>query len=414
MRARLLPLLLASSFALASCGGGGGGQITKVSGPSGSGQTGDVDICAEFDDSEGPSDELIAALPKELRGAATSMEDVGQAFDAVGGNDELSADELLTVLTKDGLGDELRALGQYAEDECGTTQGSTVVLQVADMADIASADKVDEYCDALDTRFVKGDEGPDTLDSLVDIAPPSHADALRRLAEVDPAATSSADSEALFGPIVGLGVYTESVCGIEGSLSQMLVGLVFMGMDDGSGSDEPIPGVDPTQVPTASADAANAALPADSGVTFVVTDADLEDDGEYLASVVVPTGWERETNFNVEFSPSDGGIFTSIEFGAGCDGTCAATDWAARLREDMGAVTSFTSSHADAAESAIEGSSGLVLTSAADAAALVLRWDDRADKYFSCSVSLEDEYVGLLSAFVQACVASRPAWFPVG
>ena len=44
----------------------------------------------------------------------------------------------------------------------------------------------------------------------------------------------------------------------------------------------------------------------------------------------------------------------------------------------------------------------------------VLRWDDTVDHYFSCEASLDADDAALLPAFVAACEAARPNWFPVG
>ena len=116
------------------------------------------------------------------------------------------------------------------------------------------------------------------------------------------------------------------------------------------------------------------------------------------------------------FSPapdSGASIFTKLELDAGCNGVCEPSAWEERLRADDGYITQYTSAHPDATETAVNGSDGVVLTSAADVSALVLRWDDRASKYFSCEVSLEEGQEPLLAAFVAACTGSKPAWFPV-
>jgi len=425
MRTPVLSVLVASTLFLSACGSDGGDITVSKS------SSGDFDtaLCAEFESEDGPSDELLAGLPAEYAATAGSIVEFGEALDAMGDNDDTSLDQLSDALTKDGLGDDLRAFAAFAEKECGESDGATQIAQMAVAADMASAEQVDEYCTALADGFSDDNEGgPEQLAALMDIAPEAHREGLDALSKLDASTATDADMGALFGPLFGLGIYAEKVCGIDGAAAQMLLGAMFIGMgddmssgtDDGSddsATDDSGVGVDPAQFPDITADSANAALPAGSAITFQVVSADLEDDGEYLASMVVPEGWDMDQGFNVEFSPpadSGASIFTSMEAGAGCDGTCAATDWDARLREEVGAISQFTTSHPSATEEPIAGSEGVVLTDTSDGAtALVLRWDDSADKYFSCSVDLDEDDAALLPAFVEACVASRPAWFAV-
>ena len=109
-------------------------------------------------------------------------------------------------------------------------------------------------------------------------------------------------------------------------------------------------------------------------------------------------------------------FFTSIGFDTGCDGLCAPTDWAERVRSDGGAVERFMASHPGATERSVAGSAGVVLVSASpdDPAALVVRWDDTASKYFVCTVDVDSAMVALLDALTAACESSRPAWIAVG
>jgi hypothetical protein len=386
----------------------------------------DQSMCSEFEDSDGPSDELIAALPGRFGGALTAIKDFGEALDSMGDNeDDGSIDALVDVLSTEGLGTDLSDLAAYAEEQCGVSEGSKSIAAVASAATIATADEDEEYCAALKEMFASTDEDGSTandLEALREVAPDAHLPALDALAAVDADPSDEDAQMGAFGALLGLGIYSESTCGIDGALPQMLLGAMFMGLDSGTDSgtddDAPPPDVDPTVVPDADPAAATSALPAGSAITFGVRSADLDADGEYLASIVVPDGWEEESSFDVTYSPpADSGvsIFTSIEVGAGCDGVCEPNDWDARLRGADGYLTSYLSSHPSASESPIPGSEGVVLTSTIDeVTALVLRWDDGADKYFSCEVDLEDEQADLLPAFVEACVSARPAWFAVG
>lgn len=427
MRLRLVSLLSATVL-LAACGGGSDGAITIGSTAATSSASLDEELCAVFgSDSAGPDEEFVAAMPEAYRGAAQSIVDFGTAMDAMGDNDDGSIDALVDALTKDGVAAELREFAVFAEQECGQSEGSIAIGGMATAAEMASEPEDADYCAAIEAGFATDDGGPEELAALAEIAPGTHRDPLSVLTEIDPETMTTEDEDELFGPLFGLGVYAESACGIDGALAQMLLGAMFIGMGDlpdvdmdtGETTDTSLPeGVDPAQYPDITADAANAAVPTGSSLSFEVRSADLEDDGEYLASVVVPAGWTSEMAFNVEFSPpedSGASIFTGMEVGAGCDGNCQPTDWEARLRGEMGALASFLSSHPSAAEAPVSGSEGVALTDTTDeVAALVLRWDDGADKYFSCEVLLEDDQADLLPAFVAACESSRPAWFAAG
>lgn len=422
MRVRLLPVL-AASLLVTACGGGNDGAITigSSTAPGGAATSLDEAQCAVFDSDDGPDETFVESMPKEYRAAAEAIAEFGDSMDAMGDNDDGSIDALVTSLTKDGVSGKLREFAAFIDEQCGTSEGSVIIAGLATASEMASEDKDAAYCDAIEAGFSTDDGGPEEIAALADIAPESHRDALTTLAAVDPSSLDDAAEDEVFGPLFGLGIYAEDRCGIDGALAQMLLGAMFMGMDDGGGmTTTSLPeGVDPAQYPDITADAANAALPAGSGITFSVQSADLEDDGDYLASMVVPEGWTSESNFNVEFSPppeSGASIFTSVEAGAGCDGTCEATDWDARLRGEMGFLTQFFASHPSATESPISGSEGVIVTDTTgdDVVGLVLRWDDGADKYFSCEVTLESEQADLLPAFVTACESSRPAWFAVG
>lgn len=417
MRSRLIALV-STVFVLSACGGSNGAiTIGSTAAESSSGVV--ADLCESLESDDGPTEELIASLPEDQAAAAEAVNEFAEAMDSMGDNDDTSIDVLTSALTKDGLADQLADLATFAEEECGTSQGVDAIAGLAVASSMASEPQDDEYCDALTSSFAgESDGGPDQFLALSDIAPESHRDPLVVLAEIDPETATDADQAGAFGPLFGLGIYAESVCGIDQAFSQVLLGAMFMGMGDGGTSSTTLPsGVDPAQYPDITADAANAAAPAEGGVTFIVTSVDLEDDGEYLASAVVPSDWESSTGFNVEFSPPEGSalsIFTTLEFGAGCDGSCEANDWEARLRGPDGYLTSYLDQHPSAGEAPIAGSEGVVVTDTAEVTALVLRWDDGADRYFSCQVDLEPEQASLLGAFVAACESSRPAWFAVG
>ena len=416
MRSRLITLL-SMTLVLAACGGNEGAITIGSSAPPNSF---DHELCSEFDATDGPSKELINGLPSRFKGAITAVVDFGSAMDAMGDNDDGSVDDLIELLSRKDLGDQFRELSAFVEKECGSSEGSASISALATAADVAAEPADDAYCAALQENFAgsgtSDDETTtdDRIDALVEVAPESHRAALDELRSLG---GSADDSESLgaFGALLGLGVYAQSRCDIDGALAQMLLGGMFAGLGDASGDSPTTTASGPA--PDADATAATAAVPAGTDLAFEVRSADLDDDGAYLASVVVPVGWEAESNFDVSFSPPAGsgaGIFTSLDVGAGCDGVCEPTDWEARLRGESGYLTSYLAAHAGASERPVVGSDGTaILSTDGEVAGLVVRWDDTAAKYFTCEVRLEDDQADLLQAFVTACESARPAWIPV-
>jgi hypothetical protein len=222
---------------------------------------------------------------------------------------------------------------------------------------------------------------------------------------------------------MGIGLYAEVRCGVKDAFAQMMIGAAFMGMADdlsngsGSGSGE---SSDATGTEPPEADAAAAQSLAPAGLTFEAKRVDLEEDGRYLASVVVPVGWELDSGFNVSFDPpseSGFGFFTSLEVGAGCDGSCEATDWEARLRAPEGYLTNATADRTVSDERVLTAPAGVAVTatgSDGDIRVIVLRWDNAADRYFQCVAELDADDAALAPSMVAACEASRPGWFAVG
>ncbi len=140
---------------------------------------------------------------------------------------------------------------------------------------------------------------------------------------------------------------------------------------------------------------ATAALPSGSDLTFEVIEIDIDDDGDYIVSAVVPAGWERDDSlFGSVFEPVDGfGIFTEMTIDTGCDGLCEVTDWEARLTATDGFVTQFRSGRRRSDRRPPDrGHAG----DRDDKARLRrrhrgrrVRWTNDADRYFACDFRLE-------------------------
>lgn len=424
MRRVIFPLV-AAALLLSACGGGSGSISMKGPATGGGGATGGElsdQLCADFDDPDGPSDELIAALPDRF---APSVEAI-EVFTATG-EAEMSASALIDALSVAGLDENLRELSAYAEEQCGPTEGGAQIAAIADAAVIAREPKDDEYCDAL-AGFVdpESSEPPtaDAIDAIRELAPESHAPAFDAFERMMTGATSEEESNGLLGLMLGLGAYAEGTCGVADALAQFAIAAAFAGMSDGTGgpggtADVTTTTIDLTTSPADPAAANGAASAAGASVLFGPFPIQLEeDDPAYKVSAIVPASWELDDTFGVEFSPPAGSgesIFTSIRFDTGCDGLCAPTAWDERLRGDDGAIGQFLANYPAATERPVAGSAGVVLVSAnpEDPAAKVIRWDDATPKYFVCTVDLDSAAAAMLDALTAACESSRPAWIAV-
>lgn len=396
-----------------ACGGGGGIETADAPSTTRPDAGGNAELCEQLESSDGPSEELAASLPEDHARAAKAIMAFSASMDAMGDDEEADAEQLMGPLLEDGVAADLADFAAYAEDECGESEATAAIAGLSDAAAIATEDRDDDYCDALSEAFASEGEGPAQVAALADVAPESHREALGLLEAMagDPDAPGS---DELFGPLFGLGGYAELRCGVEGGLMQMMIGAMFAGMGDG-GSGATTTTIDPSSVSPADATAATAALPTGSGIEFEVASVDL-DDG-YTASVVVPVGWESDSIIGLAYSPPSGSsfsIFSEIVFDAGCDGVCEATGWDARLRAPDGYLTSYLEAHPGATEAPVSGSEGIVVTATDGPSAIVLRWDDGADKYFKCEVDLDEDDAALFPALLAACEAARPAWFAVG
>jgi hypothetical protein len=372
------------------------------------------EFCAGLAQENPPSDWADTA-PAELRQGAAAIVTFAETLSSQEENPNV-ATELADTLGADGVADQIRALATVAGEQCDSAgENIEILTQVATAATFASGESDQAYCDALRTEFADPSEQP-TIDALVDLAPTEQREALEQLAS----STGTGGVGANLGALLGLGLYAEARCNIDGAFGMMFLASAFAGeaTDSGSGSGgESTAGNRPDP---ADATPANAAVAEGTNLTFTVQEVALTDEPDtYLASIVAPEGWKDDPDDIGGFttSGSDGpsgqfGLFDEMAFRAGCDGTCEPKDWAAEL----GPITERFQGFTVTEERPVEGSDGRVLTlqdSSGGITGLVQRWDDGVARYFECQVDLDEENAAALPAFLAACEASRPGWITV-
>lgn len=442
MRRHLVVLSLAAALVAASCSSNEA-SLTPLDAPGGGGSGSSEpeigsELCVRIDGDE-ITEDVVDDLPEEYREAAELIASVADAMsvsisteDPEGSTGPEVATQLLESLTDEKMAGELKALATAIERDCGTE--ADMILGLARASELGAAPVDTEYCAVLAPLMdSQTDSSPaEGLAAALAVAPPAHREALESLEAMS--AEGSVNSEALseqFGALVGLGLYSEAKCGVEGAFAAMFFAAAFMslgedvfGPDDiliGGGSGGTTPAGDPdADPPPAGASAATALIPPGSSLSFEVVQIALEDDGTYKASVVKPVGWpEGGFGFGVSYEPDgdDFGFFTEIDFDKGCDGICQRKDWEAALTSDTGYLTQYRSTRTFTVDRSVEGSEGLALmgpNTFDGIDGLVLRWNDGADYYLSCSFTLDEDDVAYADAFLAACEASRPGWFDVG
>ena len=374
------------------------------------------EACGLLDQDEPPLD-LATQLPPDYAGAAQVLMDIIGAFET---NDVSIPPDVVARLASTEIGIELAAFADAAERDCGPGEGVDGIRVYAEISAFGAPPVEREYCDQLATVLSVGatdDDSEAALTAALEIAPDNHAQALAmiemlRSAE-DGELPDGLDPTGTFVAVAGLGLYAEARCGVANSFAEMLFVGAFAFITGDGLPGEPAQGVGTVPAPADPA-TATAALPSGSGLTFEVTEIDLRDDGDYLVSAVVPTGWERDDSvFGSVFEPVDGfGIFTEMTIDSGCDGLCEVTDWEARLTGSDGFVTQFRSDDL-LVDRPVAGTAGVVMVKPALADGVegtVIRWDDSTDRYFTCEFRLEEDEVGYVGAFVAACEAARPGW----
>lgn len=388
--------------------------------------TGDAQFCEIIADDTGYLEGLEQTVPKDMVAGAAAAESLARLFAAIDDEQadpaDFPVDEVSERLAVDGVEESLDRLADKAASDCDDADAAEAIRMISTFGGIASAPRDDSYCSKLEASLRSEGDSEDPsqfqreISNLADAAPEAHRVALKTIAEVATAEQQPPEElmKSVSANLLGLGFYAEYRCEIKDALGEFLLAAALLGEFGGgtvgtSGNDEPATPAD--------ASTANAALPAGSSLRFEVREVELEDpeDG-YRASVVVPVGWTEDTSFGVTFEPpSDAGfsILDSYQVNAGCDGLCEPTNWEQRLRGPEGFLTNWIGSATVTEDRAPDGSAGAVITTRnadGDVRGGVFRWDDQADRYFSCTVELDADQASLLPAFMAACEASRTNW----
>jgi hypothetical protein len=384
--------------------------------PTDSNQSISPEACGLLDQDEPPLD-LASQLPPDYADAAQVLMAIIGAFEV---NDVSIPPDVVTRLASTEIGMELAAFADAAERDCGPSEGVDGIRVYAEISEFGAPPEQREYCDQLATVLSVGatdDDSAAALTAALEIAPAEHAQALAMIETLRSAEggelPDGLDPTRTFVAVAGLGLYAEARCGVTNSFAEMLFVGAFAFISDGGLPGEPAQGVGTVPAPADPA-AATAALPSGSDLAFEVIEIDVDQDGDYIVSAVVPTGWERDDSlFGSVFEPVDGfGIFTEMTIDSGCDGLCEVTDWEARVTGADGFVTQFRSDEL-IVDRPTEGTPGAVMVKPAFADGLegaVIRWDDGTDRYFTCEVRLGADDIDYSDAFVAACEAARPGW----
>ena len=376
------------------------------------------DMCEAFEDDEPPPN-LADLVPNEYATAAQLLIDLGATFDS----DAPMSSELIERFTSPTISQEFASFAEAVERSCGAGEASEAIAVYAAMTGIAASPADPDYCAPLETALsldADDEESALALEVAISAAPDGHADALGILqalvAAGDGVVPEGVGQDETFAAFAGLGLYAEARCGVADAFATMMFAAAFMSLAGADG-----PGTQPAGLGTApmSADpsAATAAVPADSGLAFEVVEIDLDDDGDYLVSAVVPVGWERDDSlFGATFDPpaSAGfGTFTELTIDTGCDGMCEVTDWEIRLNADDGFIALFRDDDDLIVDRPTVGTPGIVMTKPGfsdGVDGIVIRWDNATDKYFVCKFELDDDDIALADALLAACEAAVPGW----
>ena len=374
----------------------------------------DIELSAEFCTELGretPTPQFVESAPEQLQEGAAAVVASGEALSSQEPNPNV-ATELADTLGADGVAEQIDQLATAAAEQCDSTEGVEILPQIAIAATFAGGETDGPYCDALRTEFADPSEQP-TVESLVELAPAEQREALEQLAS----GAGTGGVGANLGALLGLGLYAEARCDIDGAFGMMFLASAFSGEAAGSGSGSSGESTAGDQPEPADATPANAAIPEGVDLSFTTREAPLtEEPGEYLVSAVVPVDWRSDQGNGLSLTGGSGtgrfGIFDEMTFRAGCDGSCEPKDWAAELGDITERFRGFT----NVQERPVEGSDGRVVTlesSTGGVTGVVQRWDDTAARYFECSVKLDADNASLLPPFLAACEASRPGWIPV-
>ncbi len=401
---------------LATLGACGDDSSAPTSAPSTTAAVGaDVELSAEFCTELGretPTPQFVESAPEQLQEGAAAVVASGEALSSQEPNPN-GVTELADTLGADGVAEQIDQLATAAAEQCDSTEGVEILPQIAIAATFAGGETDGPYCDALRTEFADPSEEP-TVESLVDLAPAEQREALEQLAS----GAGTGGVGANLGALLGLGLYAEARCDIDGAFGMMFLASAFGGEAAGSGSGSSGESTAGDQPEPADAAPANSAIPEGVDLSFTTREEPLtEEPGEYLVSAVVPVDWRPGPPPGLSLTGGSGdvngfGIFDEMTFRATCGGSCEPKDWAAELGDITERFRGFT----NVQERPVEGSDGRVVTlesSTGGVTGVVQRWDDTAARYFECSVELDADNASLLPPFLAACEASRPGWIPV-
>ncbi len=318
MRSRAVSLVASAAVAgllLTACGGGGGSIVKAGKGAASTAPRGDTGsggveqvakrACDAIEGSDLP-DDFASMLPSKYGQAVTV---VRQFETTMSGEDDQLAPgavkKLADALSVDGAGKELVALSADLEEACGKSDGTEAFRYLGEASSMVAVKRIDGYCKLLESSFKAGaDTEKSLLGSIESRAPEEHRAAIRAISKLGTDG-QPADEEAvtaLGSAFFGIGLYAEGRCGIEGAFAEMLLGAAFATTADGSGSEgsgdaDGTGGETGTEPPAADPALANDAASENAyGVTFEAVRVDLEDDGKYLASVVVPSSLVAATS----------------------------------------------------------------------------------------------------------------------
>ncbi len=377
------------------------------------------DMCAALDQDEPPSD-LADLVPPAFADAAQVLMNISSSFSS----DESSiAPEFIDQLADPEAEAALAAFADAAEHGCGQSESTDGIRFYAQMSGFAGPPAQPDYCEQLATVLSLEASDADSavaLDVAIDIAPVEHAEVLAVIQVLitagDRELPDDFDPTQTFVAAGGLGLYAEARCGIADSFATMLFAAAFLSTKDGAPGEQASGiGMAPESANPA---AATAALPAGSDLTFEVFEIDLEQDGRYLVSALVPAGWERrERSFGASFGPVENfGFIAELTIDSGCDGLCEVTNWEARLNGPVGYITRYREGSELIVDRPTEGAPGIVMMKPGFddfVEGIVIRWanwSNEADRYFSCDFRLDNDDIAFADAFVAACEAAQPGW----
>jgi hypothetical protein len=168
-------------------------------------------------------------------------------------------------------------------------------------------------------------------------------------------------------------------------------------------------GADTSQKPAAPAidvAAVNALVPAALKDKLAFEQRDLtESRGKHKITytLAAPKGWKQDMEMFASLKASDGlGFMTSVGVGSNCDGACEPKDWAA-----VSAKVNFSQFASDkVVKDEATPTSHLLIADNGDAIHVVYAWwAAGANRYHTCTASLEQPVRDAAPAFAKACQA---------